>query len=126
MSVVVRTPNGKLRLYCKGAVCLCHYYFNGALSNVFEDFVFQRGISSFIVSQDNVIFERLTEASQYKELTVAHLEQFATEGKKGGGGAEGEKGAMVEFLFLFHWIYSFHSICSFAFQRINVGILTTV
>uniref|UniRef100_A0A3B4WQT0 Phospholipid-transporting ATPase n=1 Tax=Seriola lalandi dorsalis TaxID=1841481 RepID=A0A3B4WQT0_SERLL len=48
MSVVVRTPNGKLRLYCKGA--------------------------------DNVIFERLTEASQYKELTVAHLEQFATEG----------------------------------------------
>ncbi|XP_029698644.1 phospholipid-transporting ATPase IB isoform X2 [Takifugu rubripes] len=48
MSVVVRTPSGTLRLYCKGA--------------------------------DNVIFERLTEASQYKELTVAHLEQFATEG----------------------------------------------
>uniref|UniRef100_A0A3Q3KBQ8 Phospholipid-transporting ATPase n=1 Tax=Monopterus albus TaxID=43700 RepID=A0A3Q3KBQ8_MONAL len=48
MSVVVRTPSGKLRLYCKGA--------------------------------DNVIFERLTEASQYKELTVSHLEQFATEG----------------------------------------------
>ncbi|XP_076869594.1 phospholipid-transporting ATPase IB isoform X4 [Brachyhypopomus gauderio] len=48
MSVVVRTPTGKLRLYCKGA--------------------------------DNVIFERLHEASQYKDLTVAHLEQFATEG----------------------------------------------
>ncbi|XP_072306929.1 phospholipid-transporting ATPase IB isoform X2 [Eucyclogobius newberryi] len=48
MSVVVRTPTGKLRLYCKGA--------------------------------DNVIFERLTEASQYKDLTVVHLEQFATEG----------------------------------------------
>ncbi|KAM6900180.1 phospholipid-transporting ATPase IB isoform 4-T4 [Xenentodon cancila] len=48
MSVVVRTPCGKLRLYCKGA--------------------------------DNVIFERLNEASQYKELTIAHLEQFATEG----------------------------------------------
>uniref|UniRef100_A0A8C5GLD3 Phospholipid-transporting ATPase n=1 Tax=Gouania willdenowi TaxID=441366 RepID=A0A8C5GLD3_GOUWI len=48
MSVVVRTPDGKLRLYCKGA--------------------------------DNVIFERLTEASQYKDITVAHLEQFATEG----------------------------------------------
>uniref|UniRef100_A0A672G4E4 Phospholipid-transporting ATPase n=1 Tax=Salarias fasciatus TaxID=181472 RepID=A0A672G4E4_SALFA len=48
MSVVVRTPDGKLRLYCKGA--------------------------------DNVIFERLTESSQYKDLTVAHLEQFATEG----------------------------------------------
>lgn len=25
MSVVVRTPNGKLRLYCKGAVRLSHY-----------------------------------------------------------------------------------------------------
>ncbi|XP_053467441.1 phospholipid-transporting ATPase IB isoform X1 [Ictalurus furcatus] len=48
MSVVVRTPAGKLRLYCKGA--------------------------------DNVIFERLNEASQYKDLTIAHLEQFATEG----------------------------------------------
>uniref|UniRef100_A0A673YPJ9 Phospholipid-transporting ATPase n=1 Tax=Salmo trutta TaxID=8032 RepID=A0A673YPJ9_SALTR len=48
MSVVVRTPDGKLRLYCKGA--------------------------------DNVIFERLNDASQYKELTIAHLEQFATEG----------------------------------------------
>uniref|UniRef100_A0A8C3AV17 Phospholipid-transporting ATPase n=1 Tax=Cyclopterus lumpus TaxID=8103 RepID=A0A8C3AV17_CYCLU len=34
----------------------------------------------FVVLQDNVIFEHLTEASQYKELTVAHLEQFATEG----------------------------------------------
>ncbi|RXN34669.1 phospholipid-transporting ATPase IB-like isoform X9 [Labeo rohita] len=48
MSVIVRTPTGKLRLYCKGA--------------------------------DNVIFERLNEASQYKDLTVVHLEQFATEG----------------------------------------------
>ena len=35
--------------------------------------------------QDNVIFERLTEASQYKELTVAHLEQFATEGRREQG-----------------------------------------
>lgn len=34
--------------------------------------------------QDNVIFERLTDASQYKELTVSHLEQFATEGRKEG------------------------------------------
>ncbi|XP_059380626.1 phospholipid-transporting ATPase IB-like isoform X1 [Carassius carassius] len=48
MSVIVRTPTGKLRLYCKGA--------------------------------DNVIFERLNEASQYNDLTVVHLEQFATEG----------------------------------------------
>lgn len=31
--------------------------------------------------QDNVIFERLTKASHYKDLTVAHLEQFATEGE---------------------------------------------
>uniref|UniRef100_A0A8C9TX72 Phospholipid-transporting ATPase n=1 Tax=Scleropages formosus TaxID=113540 RepID=A0A8C9TX72_SCLFO len=48
MSVIVRTPTGKLRLYCKGA--------------------------------DNVIFERLSPDSQYKEITVSHLEQFATEG----------------------------------------------
>ncbi|XP_034145203.1 phospholipid-transporting ATPase IB isoform X4 [Esox lucius] len=48
MSVVVRSPDGTLRLYCKGA--------------------------------DNVIFERLNDASQYKDLTIAHLEQFATEG----------------------------------------------
>lgn len=34
------------------------------------------------VLQDNVIFERLNEASQYKDLTVAHLEQFATEGEE--------------------------------------------
>ncbi|MGH0181956.1 UNVERIFIED_CONTAM: hypothetical protein FKN15_018838 [Acipenser sinensis] len=48
MSVIVRTPSGKLRLYCKGA--------------------------------DNVIMERLGESSQYKDLTLSHLEQFATEG----------------------------------------------
>lgn len=35
----------------------------------------------WLLFQDNVIFERLTEASQYKDLTLAHLEQFATEGK---------------------------------------------
>lgn len=34
------------------------------------------------VLQDNVIFERLNEGSQYKDLTVAHLEQFATEGEQ--------------------------------------------
>lgn len=37
---------------------------------------------TFMFLQDNVIFERLTESSEYKELTVAHLEQFATEGKR--------------------------------------------
>lgn len=36
----------------------------------------------FLFFQDNVIFERLTKASHYKDLTVAHLEQFATEGGK--------------------------------------------
>lgn len=34
------------------------------------------------VLQDNVIFERLNETSQYKDLTLAHLEQFATEGEE--------------------------------------------
>ncbi|XP_072920842.1 phospholipid-transporting ATPase IA isoform X3 [Hemitrygon akajei] len=48
MSVIVRTPSGKLRLYCKGA--------------------------------DTVIYERLSESSRYKDITLKHLEQFATEG----------------------------------------------
>ncbi|XP_078255336.1 phospholipid-transporting ATPase IA isoform X2 [Rhinoraja longicauda] len=48
MSVIVRTPSGKLRLYCKGA--------------------------------DTVIYERLAESSRYRDITLKHLEQFATEG----------------------------------------------
>uniref|UniRef100_A0A3B3TB65 Phospholipid-transporting ATPase n=1 Tax=Paramormyrops kingsleyae TaxID=1676925 RepID=A0A3B3TB65_9TELE len=48
MSVIMRTPSGKIRLYCKGA--------------------------------DTVIYERLAESSRYKEITLKHLEQFATEG----------------------------------------------
>lgn len=53
--------------------------------------------------QDNVIFERLTEASHYKELTVAHLEQFATEGgrkreKNGNWKNRGSGGYMASFL----------------------------
>lgn len=78
MSVVVRTPEGKLRLYCKGAVSsqthtLKHTpWFHGTAH---ADDVMS-------VLQDNVIFERLNEASQYKDLTIAHLEQFATEGGK--------------------------------------------
>lgn len=48
MSVIVKTPEGKLKLMVKGA--------------------------------DNVIFERLSKTSQYKEETVNHLEDFAKEG----------------------------------------------
>uniref|UniRef100_A0A8C6KB65 Phospholipid-transporting ATPase n=1 Tax=Nothobranchius furzeri TaxID=105023 RepID=A0A8C6KB65_NOTFU len=48
MSVIMRTPSGKIRLYCKGA--------------------------------DTVIYERLADSSRYKEITLKHLEQFATEG----------------------------------------------
>ncbi|XP_064419217.1 phospholipid-transporting ATPase IA isoform X1 [Latimeria chalumnae] len=48
MSVIVRTPSGKLRLYCKGA--------------------------------DTVIYDRLADSSRYKEITLKHLQQFATEG----------------------------------------------
>lgn len=84
MSVVVRTPNGKLRLYCKGAVCLSHYNRNTAPWVPLN--IRWLIIISSPFFQDNVIFERLTEASHYKELTVAHLEQFATEGGRRGGG----------------------------------------
>ncbi|RXM92006.1 Phospholipid-transporting ATPase IB [Acipenser ruthenus] len=34
---------------------------------------------SVIIDADNVIMERLGESSQYKDLTLSHLEQFATE-----------------------------------------------
>lgn len=32
------------------------------------------------VLQDTVIYDRLAESSKYKEITLKHLEQFATEG----------------------------------------------
>ncbi|KAG1962620.1 probable phospholipid-transporting ATPase IA isoform X4 [Pimephales promelas] len=48
MSVIMRIPSGKIRLYCKGA--------------------------------DTVIYERLADSSRYKDITLKHLEQFATEG----------------------------------------------
>ncbi|TEA42183.1 hypothetical protein DBR06_SOUSAS6810103, partial [Sousa chinensis] len=59
MSVIVRTPSGKLRLYCKGAFKCVYLLF---------------------VFQDTVIYDRLAETSKYKEITLKHLEQFATEG----------------------------------------------
>ncbi|KAF2078368.1 hypothetical protein CYY_000352 [Polysphondylium violaceum] len=48
MSVIVRTPSGKLLLYCKGA--------------------------------DSVIFERLSPGQPYADVTINHLQDFATEG----------------------------------------------
>ncbi|KAF4104914.1 hypothetical protein G5714_014245 [Onychostoma macrolepis] len=48
MSVIMRTPSGKIRLYCKGA--------------------------------DTAIYERLADSSRFKDITLKHLEQFATEG----------------------------------------------
>ncbi|XP_052793334.1 probable phospholipid-transporting ATPase IA isoform X2 [Mya arenaria] len=48
MSVVVRMPDGKIKLYCKGA--------------------------------DNVIYERLEGSQRHSEITIKHLEQFATLG----------------------------------------------
>lgn len=33
------------------------------------------------VFQDTVIYDRLAETSKYKEITLKHLEQFATEGE---------------------------------------------
>lgn len=32
------------------------------------------------VLQDTVIYERLSESSRYRDITLKHLEQFATEG----------------------------------------------
>lgn len=33
------------------------------------------------VFEDTVIYDRLAETSKYKEITLKHLEQFATEGE---------------------------------------------
>lgn len=35
----------------------------------------------FVCLQDTVIYDRLADSSRYKEITLKHLEQFATEGK---------------------------------------------
>lgn len=35
----------------------------------------------FVSLQDTVIYDRLADSSRYKEITLKHLEQFATEGK---------------------------------------------
>ncbi|KAK9899263.1 aminophospholipid-transporting P-type ATPase [Cystobasidium minutum MCA 4210] len=48
MSTIIRGPDGKIKLYCKGA--------------------------------DTVILERLAENNPYTEATLAHLEDYATEG----------------------------------------------
>ncbi|KAG8188801.1 hypothetical protein JTE90_009192 [Oedothorax gibbosus] len=48
MSVIVRTPEGKIKLYCKGA--------------------------------DSVIFERLGDNQNNKEVTLEHLREFASNG----------------------------------------------
>lgn len=48
MSVVFRCPDGKIKLFCKGA--------------------------------DTVIYERLGENQLYKDITLTHLEEFATTG----------------------------------------------
>ncbi|EGG17651.1 P-type ATPase [Cavenderia fasciculata] len=48
MSVIVRHPDGRLMLYCKGA--------------------------------DTVIFERLGKNQTYGDITITHLQEFATEG----------------------------------------------
>ncbi|KAK0152284.1 Phospholipid-transporting ATPase IA [Merluccius polli] len=48
MSVILRTPSGQIRLYCKGA--------------------------------DSVIYKRLSPTSKYRDVTLDHLKQFATEG----------------------------------------------
>ncbi|GIX83118.1 phospholipid-transporting ATPase IA [Caerostris darwini] len=48
MSVIVRCPDGKIKLYCKGA--------------------------------DTVIYERLSDRQQHKDITLEHLKEFASNG----------------------------------------------
>ncbi|KAJ1968558.1 aminophospholipid translocase, partial [Dispira parvispora] len=48
MSALLRCPDGKIRMYCKGA--------------------------------DTVIYERLSEHQPYSQITLTHMEEYATEG----------------------------------------------
>ncbi|KAJ1659306.1 aminophospholipid translocase [Dispira simplex] len=48
MSALLRCPDGKIRMYCKGA--------------------------------DTVIYERLSEQQPYSQVTLGHMEEYATEG----------------------------------------------
>ena len=95
--MVVRTPEGKIKLYCKGAVSTINN--SGPLS--FEDrcvslstwplricqskfaakALFHKVLFSMFFQQDTVIFERLQDKQTYMDSTVEHLEDFAKEGK---------------------------------------------
>lgn len=47
-------------------------------------FLSSLGVSNqrvFVSLQDTVIYDRLADSSRYKEITLKHLEQFATEGE---------------------------------------------
>lgn len=123
MSVIMRTPSGKIRLYCKGAVSiclspwqhvtahLCHSHKTRVLkcpsvqSFFLSGCLYSEQILIFIITsshpspgcfffilwlwvtrvlvflQDTVIYDRLADSSRYKEITLKHLEQFATEGE---------------------------------------------
>lgn len=118
MSVIMRTPSGKIRLYCKGAVSVCpspwqhvtahrchsqktrvlkgpcvkpwllsgcgcsERRFKSSLSPPCFLLYFVGSVTIVLVSvQDTVIYDRLADSSRYKEITLKHLEQFATEGE---------------------------------------------
>lgn len=54
---------------------------NVAHINFIELRILRLSLYLLFVFQDTVIYDRLAETSKYKEITLKHLEQFATEGE---------------------------------------------
>lgn len=67
MSVLVRTPQNQIKLFCKGAVsCL-------------KDSI-DRSTLNILHFQDSVIMERLVADDRNASITMEHLESFAKDG----------------------------------------------
>lgn len=84
MSVVVRTPEGKIVVLTKGAVSYSPKH--SLYFRYLEYVVFSVNIlffHNFFFTQDNVIFERLApDQDEIVATTLNHLRDFANEGKK--------------------------------------------
>ena len=70
MSVIVRTPERRLKLYIKGAVSVGQH----------AVMVMAVLASLSLMTQDSVIFERLQSRDPFKDVTEKVLQQFAEEG----------------------------------------------
>ncbi|XP_011498077.1 PREDICTED: probable phospholipid-transporting ATPase IA [Ceratosolen solmsi marchali] len=64
MSVIVRTPSGEIKIFCKGA----------------DSVIYERLMAKEIDEEAAVINVQQSEYEDFRELTLQHLQAFATEG----------------------------------------------